>query len=121
MVQGDDSGCFDLPLLKRALSNLLSNACRYASPASTVEIHIRPLGQEKVRLTVRNFGADIAPQDLPRIFDRLYRSDAARSQPSAHHGLGLSIVAAVARMHQGHTVASSTAGQTEIGLVLQKR
>ena len=121
VVQGDDSGCFDLPLLKRALSNLLSNACRYASPASTVEIHIRPLGQEKVRLTVRNFGADIAPQDLPRIFDRLYRSDAARSQPGAHHGLGLSIVAAVARMHQGHTVASSAAGQTEIGLVLEKR
>lgn len=119
IIVGDASGNFDLPLLKRALSNLLSNASRYAQTGSQVSIHITPLGVNEVSLTVRNFGAEIAPEDLPRIFDRLYRSDSARSQPGSHHGLGLSIVAAVARMHQGRTTASSAAGQTEIGMVLK--
>jgi two-component system heavy metal sensor histidine kinase CusS len=120
-IVGEASGGFDLPLLKRALSNLLGNASRYAQTGSQVSIYITPLGAEQVRLTVSNFGVEIAPQDLPRIFDRLYRSDAARTQPSSHHGLGLSIVAAVARMHDGSPFARSAAGLTEIGMDLKIR
>ena len=121
-IVGDASGNFDPPLLKRALSNLLSNACRYALPGSLVEIRIAPLAPDQVRLSVSNLsssGTEIKPQDLPRIFDRLYRSDSARSQPGSHHGLGLSIVAAVARMHAGQPLAHSAAGQTEVGMVLR--
>ena len=122
LIVGEASGNFDPPLLKRALSNLLSNACRYALPGSLVEIRIAPLEPNQVRLSVSNLsssGTEIKPQDLPRIFDRLYRSDSARSQPGSHHGLGLSIVAAVARMHAGQPLAHSAAGQTEVGMVLR--
>ncbi len=69
-------------------------------------------------MTVANRGATIAPRHLPRLFDRFYRSD--ESRPGAHrqHGLGLSIVAAIARMHSGRTFAESKDGYSAIGFTL---
>jgi len=71
-----------------------------------------------VRIAVYNKGATIGVEHLPRLFDRFYRADPARSPADRNHGLGLSIVAAIARMHGGHAFAESAAGVTRIGMML---
>ena len=104
-------------LLRRALSNLLSNATRYARPDSTVIVEIQSkVGQ--VEVWVCNIGPEITPAEITRIFDRFYRADVSRSDAANNHGLGLSIVSAIARMHGGHTLARSGQGETCIGLAL---
>lgn len=115
-VRGDAAASVDAPLLRRALSNLLGNATRYARPGSCVEVEVRALEQGRVELSVTNEGAVLQTEDLPRWFDRFYRADPARSQADRNHGLGLAIVAAIARMHEGEVFAESANGVTRIGL-----
>ncbi|MBD5802740.1 heavy metal sensor histidine kinase [Aromatoleum evansii] len=117
-VRGDSSGAFDAPLLRRALSNLLANATRFAERGSVIDVAIEPGTAGAVRLSVSNVGPVIPAQDLPRLFDRFYRADLAREHGDFNHGLGLSIVAAIARMHGGNTFAQSSAGRTTIGFSL---
>jgi two-component system, OmpR family, heavy metal sensor histidine kinase CusS len=119
-VAGDAQAAVDDALIRRALSNLLANAARYADKGSTVQVRIEPqAGQDSARIVVENRGAPIEPQLLPRLFDRFFRADRARSEcQQQHHGLGLAIVAAVARMHGGRTLAESGDGVTRIGFEL---
>ena len=119
-VQGDAMLAVDESLFKRALSNLLGNATRFADAGSTVVIGIAPEPDRQVRVEVRNEGPAIAEQALPRLFDRFFRGDESRccDEAQAHHGLGLAIVAAIARMHAGRTVAESSAGITRVGFTL---
>jgi two-component system heavy metal sensor histidine kinase CusS len=117
-VRGDAVGQVDARLLRRAVSNLLGNATRHATPGSTLLTQIERLANDKISISVINQGPNIAPDHLPRLFDRFYRADPARAQADRHHGLGLSIVAAIARMHDGQAFASSHAGVTRMGLML---
>ncbi|MBK8064691.1 MAG: heavy metal sensor histidine kinase [Betaproteobacteria bacterium] len=116
VCDGDATGAFDLSLLRRALSNLLSNATRYATPGSTIRVRIASEGG-RIRIWVENEGSPIEQEHLPRLFDRFYRVERSRRQVGAsNHGLGLAIVAAIARMHQGEPFARSADGITTIGL-----
>ena len=117
-ITGDVVGEFDVPLIKRAISNLLGNATRFAERGSTVRIELTPHGEGVVALAVINRGQTIAAEHLPRLFDRFYRADPSRAQAESHHGLGLAIVATIARMHGGQPFAQSVDGQTSIGLLL---
>ncbi|WP_298856811.1 heavy metal sensor histidine kinase [uncultured Aquimonas sp.] len=120
-ISGDAAGEFDLPLLQRALSNLLLNATRYAHPGSCVNVRIQdetPAGYTRISLS--DVGLQIAQRELPMIFDRFYRVDKARPGNGSHHGLGLAIVAAIARMHGGSVFASSDEDLTTVGIVLSK-
>lgn len=118
-IVGDAKLAVDEPLCKRALSNLLGNAIRYAEKGSRLCVRIVPEGDRGVRLWVENVGPAIAPEHLPRLFDRFFRADASRCElEKPHHGLGLSIVAAIARMHDGFAVAESDGGRTRVGLSL---
>jgi two-component system, OmpR family, heavy metal sensor histidine kinase CusS len=118
-VVGDAQAAVDDALIQRALSNLLSNAARYAEKGSAVVVRIEPpAGNDMARVAVENHGATIEPDLLPRLFDRFFRADRARSACEQHHGLGLAIVAAVARMHGGRTLAESANGVTRIGFEL---
>ena len=118
-IEGDAKGEFDTRLLQRALSNLLSNATRYADRGTTIRIAIRADGSEEVTLTVIDQGPAIPPEHLPKLFDRFYRSDRARTGADQNHGLGLSIVAAIARMHGGRGFARSADGLTSIGISIR--
>ena len=70
-------------------------------------------------MVVQNRGESIAPDHLPRLFDRFFRVDSARCcEDGQHHGLGLAIVAAIARMHAGRTLAESASGTTRVGFTL---
>lgn len=118
-VIGDADGSLDTRLLRRAISNLLGNATRYATPGSSVTVRIGRPAASTVEIVVENRGPGIAAGHLPRLFDRFYRVDPARADADRNHGLGLAIVAAIARMHGGRAFATSDAGVTRIGLVLR--
>ena len=119
-VKGDVDGEFDLQLLQRAFSNLVSNATRYATKGSSIVVRIEPDAFEQVTVLVENRGAPVDTQTLSRMFDRFFRADASRSGASKNHGLGLSIVAAIARMHGGTTMAASSNGITSVGIRLKR-
>lgn len=118
-IVGDAQGSFDAPLLQRALSNLIGNATRYAQRGSSVRVDITHAPTGEVQLMVVNRGVTIEPNDLPRLFDRFYRGDASRTDADRNHGLGLSIVAAIARMHGGRPLATSSGGISSIGMSLK--
>lgn len=120
VIQGDEVGDFDVPLVKRAISNLLGNAVRYATPSSTITIEISDVDGAYVDITVMNFGESIETDALTRLFDRFYRAEASRSMADKHHGLGLSIVAAIARMHGGTPHAASDKNKTQIGFTMRR-
>ena len=117
-VRGDSMGAFDAALIRRALSNLLANATRFAKRGSVIEINIEAVSSGGVRLSVRNVGPAIPAEHLPRLFDRFYRVDQAREHGDTNHGLGLAIVAAIARMHGGNCFVQSSAGRTTVGVCL---
>lgn len=86
--------------LGRAIGNLLENAAKFSPPGSPIEL--REVGGV---VSVRDHGPGIDPGDLPHIFDRFYRADAARSLPGS--GLGLAIVAQIAADHGGSVRAEN--------------
>ncbi|MGE0099939.1 MAG: heavy metal sensor histidine kinase [Hydrogenophaga sp.] len=119
-IEGDADVSLDEPLIKRALSNLLGNAIRYAEKGSNVGVRIVRESSDSVRLWVENVGPAIEPEHLPRLFDRFFRADTSRCElEKPHHGLGLSIVAAIARMHDGFPAAESSNGTTRVGFSVQ--
>ena len=127
-VVGDATVAVDEPLVKRALSNLLGNATRFAAPGSTVQVKIgneepastdETAATQQVEVVVQNQGLAIGAQQLPRLFDRFFRGDDSRCcEDQQHHGLGLAIVAAIARMHAGRTLVRSHDGVTEVGFTV---
>ena len=120
-VKGDDVGEFDVPLVKRAISNLLGNSVRYATPSSTITVEISDVDGIYVDISVINKGKTIEADAVLRLFDRFYRAEASRSMADKHHGLGLSIVAAIASMHSGAPHASSVNNETRIGFTMLRK
>jgi two-component system heavy metal sensor histidine kinase CusS len=93
---------------RRAISNVVVNAVRYAEPGTT----IRLTGSEDAqgaRIVIGNQGERVSPEELARLFDRFYRGDAARSEFTESSGLGLAIVQAIMRLHSGSASASCSA------------
>jgi signal transduction histidine kinase len=112
----------DRGLLERLVLNLLDNAIKYSSPASSVEV---TMGQAPNTHTVSvvDHGPGIAPEDLEKIFERFFRGDAARTRSvdslTDGAGLGLAIARRIAVAHGGRlVVASSRPGLTEFSLTL---
>ncbi|HEU5328282.1 MAG TPA: HAMP domain-containing sensor histidine kinase [Thermomicrobiales bacterium] len=99
----------DAPQLSRVLLNLVQNAIRHTPPGGRVQL--RACRQDgALLLTVEDTGEGIAPADLPRVFDRFYRGDPARSR-EAGSGLGLAIARGLVEAHGGHIWVESTPGQ----------
>jgi two-component system heavy metal sensor histidine kinase CusS len=118
-IAGDAAAEVDVALLRRALSNLIGNATRYATPDTTLQVNIAQSSDEEVSIAVVNRGPTIELGQLPRLFDRFFRCDGTRAAADQHHGLGLAIVAAIARMHGGHPIAHSESGVTSVGLTVE--
>ena len=96
-------------LLERAISNLLSNAIKYSPPEGRVTISARQT-VDKLMLTISDQGEGISPNDLPFVFDRFYRGHAEQAKgPTPGHGLGLTIVQSIMRLHKGQATISSQA------------
>ena len=106
----------DRLMLRRAVSNLLSNAIRHAPPGGTVAVEVGDTDRSAVTLAVENPGADIPPEHLPRLFDRFYRVAASRQRAGEGAGLGLAIVRSIARAHGGDASVHSANGLTRFEL-----
>ncbi|MDZ7639863.1 MAG: ATP-binding protein [Bryobacterales bacterium] len=103
------------------LSNLVDNAVKYSPPGATVKIVASELpedGQNFVQLAVSDAGIGIPEEDLPRLFERFYRVDKARSRELGGTGLGLSIVKHLALAHNGRVRVSSEIGRGSTFYVL---
>lgn len=97
---GDGTVYADSVLLRRALSNLVSNAIRYADEGSA--ILMRAVAADGGwRIEVENQGPVLGDEILRKLFDRFYRGDASRHQSSDSYGLGLAIVVAIMQLHGG--------------------
>ncbi len=96
--------------IAQVLGNLLSNALRHTPPGGVVTLAARA-GPSEALFEVRDTGAGIAPEDLPRIFDRFYRADPSRTRSSGGAGLGLAIARRIVEAHGGRIWAESTPGQ----------
>jgi two-component system sensor histidine kinase BaeS len=93
----------------QVLANLVSNAVRHTPAGGTITLSAGRSGDETL-IQVRDTGEGIAPDTLPRIFDRLYRAEAARTGESGESGLGLSIARAIVSAHGGTLTVDSTLG-----------
>lgn len=100
--------------LRQIFMNLLSNAINYTHDGGNVKITVvnghKPDGTEMVIFTVSDTGMGIPRKDLPRIFERFYRVDKARSRSSGGTGLGLSIVKHLVELHRGTITVESDLG-----------
>jgi len=94
-------------LFRRAVSNLLSNALQYTPRGGKIIISVKKSDDQSVEVRVRDTGSGIAPEDLPRVFDRFYRADRARSKYPQCVGLGLAIVKSIMDLHGGTVTIQS--------------
>jgi two-component system, OmpR family, phosphate regulon sensor histidine kinase PhoR len=107
--------------LRQIILNLVANAITYTPEQGTIEVNIDELEQE-VKLIVKDSGIGISEKDLPRIFERFYRVDKARSRNSGGTGLGLAIVKHLVESHHGLIEVKSKEGKgTEFTITLPKK
>jgi two-component system heavy metal sensor histidine kinase CusS len=97
-------------LLRRAVSNLLSNALRHTPAGGSIRIHSEG-SRDQIQLIVSDTGSGIADADIDRVFDRFYSADAARMRRGQGTGLGLAIVQSIMRLHGGKIRLKSVPGK----------
>lgn len=100
-------------LIEQAISNLVANAIRYSPPETTVTIRTRrasPESEGGIVISVEDEGPGISPEHIPRLFERFYRIDKARSRHAGGTGLGLAIVKHIALVHGGRVEVNSEVG-----------
>ncbi|MGB5750986.1 MAG: ATP-binding protein [Desulfobacterales bacterium] len=102
--------CFDPTLLEQAVVNLLDNAIKYSEPDSAIHLKAS-LTDSELQIIVEDQGIGIAKKHLPRLFERFYRVDKARSRTLGGTGLGLAIVKHIAQAHAGQVTVNSTPGR----------
>jgi signal transduction histidine kinase len=104
----------DRDRLLQVLLILLDNAVRHTSPGGLILVQTGFHGRERVAVAVHDTGPGIAPEHLPRLFDRFYRIDDARGRATGGVGLGLAIAEAIVRAHQGDIVVASQVGRGSV-------
>lgn len=135
-IQSEEKGCRvsldvgpDLPPVRgdqgqllQVAENLIANAIRYgcSGEAPVIEVTVRREGS-MILLSVRDHGEGVAPEHLPRLTERFYRVDDARSQKSGGTGLGLAIVKHIVERHRGRLdIRSNPKSGTEVRVLLPK-
>ncbi|WP_437567721.1 PAS domain S-box protein [Sorangium sp. So ce542] len=103
--------------LEQVLTNLLSNAAKYGAPETPIRIAVERRGGE-VLVAVENEGKGIAPEELPRLFGRYYRTREAKLGGAAGLGLGLYIVRGLIEAHGGRVWAESEPGKASFQFTL---
>jgi len=118
VVRGDDGR------LRQVVTNLVDNALTYSPADAPVTLRLAPVRRDDrdlVALEVTDRGPGLTPEQAERVFERFYRTDAARSRARGGTGLGLSIVAAITTAHGGSVEVDSTPGEGATFRVLMPR
>lgn len=97
---------WDTEKIRRAVNNLLDNACKYSPPQSPVSVRVVPT-HERVHIAVHNFGEPIAKEDQPTLFRAYRRTTGAELSGKSGWGLGLTLVQAIAEAHGGSVAVES--------------
>ncbi len=105
-IDGDPVATVDPVRLRQVVGNLVANGIRYTPAGGSVTV-----SASANRIRVRDTGVGIAPEDLPRIFDRFWRADGSRSRATGGSGLGLAIARKLTEAHGGALTAASTPGE----------
>ncbi|KUY56953.1 heavy metal sensor histidine kinase [Burkholderia sp. RF2-non_BP3] len=113
-LHGDARAAVDPSLFRRAMTNLLINAIQHSAPGATLNVTITPR-DTLVDVSVANPGEPIDPVQRSHVFERFYRLEEARANSKENHGLGLSIVKAVAEMHGGSVFVACSGGVNTFG------
>ena len=113
-TSGDEALVADVnaALLEQAIINLVDNAINYSQPGGTIRVSAAgdPAAADGLAITVQDEGCGIAAEHLPRLFERFYRVDPARSRKLGGTGLGLSIVKHIVQAHGGTVAVESQPG-----------
>lgn len=96
--------------LRQIMMNVIANGINYTPEGGKVSVNIRSLDEDHIRIQISDTGIGIPKKDLPRIFERFYRVDKARSRSSGGTGLGLSIVKHLIELHKGTISVTSEVG-----------
>ena len=115
VIECDDAiqATVNASLLEQAVVNLIDNAVKYSETDAEVRIESH-CSETELLISVCDHGCGIAKEHLPRLFERFYRVDKARSRKLGGTGLGLSIVKHIVQSHNGHVTVESTPGQGSI-------
>ena len=116
-IDGAADALCDREMMRRALTNLLSNAIRHTAAGGTVRVELRARAGT-TRVSVENPGPEIPAEHLPRLFDRFYRADRSRRRGVDGAGLGLAIVKSIVAAHGGQVAAVSTGQRTRFEIAL---
>ena len=116
-LEGEAVVMGDALMIRRAISNLLSNAIRHTPSGGAVSVKLRTQA-DGVVVDVVNTGETIPADRVPRLFDRFFRADASRTGEGRQSGLGLAIVKSIAEAHRGSVSAASEGGVTCFSLSL---
>ena len=121
LVSPDTMVIADPEQLKRVINNIISNSIKYIDKEQGL-LEIRILDEvDAIRIEIEDNGKGIAARDLPRIFERFYRTDASRNSTKGGSGIGLSIVKKIIEDHGGYIWATSKEGEgTCMHIVLRK-
>lgn len=112
-IEADISRLCDQSLITRALINLISNAIKYGREGGYVRVSLARSGEKNALICVEDDGLGIAPEHMERIWERFYQVDPSRADEGA--GLGLSMVAWIARRHGGRAWAESENSENKKG------
>ena len=117
-VQGSGTTIGDQLMIRRALSNLLSNALRHTDSGGEIVTAVQAINSSEVQISIENPGADIAPNHIAHLFDRFYRVDPARLHSSEGAGLGLAITKSIIEAHRGRISVTSNDARTRFEIML---
>ncbi|MDR3609747.1 MAG: ATP-binding protein [Ignavibacteriaceae bacterium] len=109
----------DRELMIQAFSNLIDNALKYGEENKSVIIISEIWNDDKVKVTILNYGDGIPNESIPKIFDRFYRVESSRSRKTGGVGLGLSVVKAICEWHDADLTVTSVPGkETKFSVIL---
>ena len=103
----------DPSLIEQAVVNLLDNAIKYSDDGGIVRVEAAQ-GEGQIIIVLQDQGCGIDKKHLPRLFERFYRVDKARSRQLGGTGLGLAIAKHIVQAHGGHLSVESTPGKGSI-------